>query len=250
MNISEEMYQRLKFDQVVAREVLKFLVTVYKQTPETIAPKLGVDKDQVLDWFLERTEIAREDCWKIFELTESEIVPLEWMIRGDILNEYDPELIVILAREFVKLALARFKDEASPDNYDGRTLSIVVPSAGLTVYEIGSWPGRCKLGLGIRLLRDELQTNIHRIDENEAEIGGTISISLPLIPEALNPGILTHYDRHADHSFNFRDYLELIRMVRNGTVVDNNYFMECYQRALEKQLPGLGKGRKRTPRTV
>lgn len=271
MNISTEIQERLKFDQVVARAILLFLVNTYKQKPEDIAKKLEVEDQKLIDWFLERTEIGREDCWKIVELAEEEIVPLEWMIRGDILNEYDLELIVILAREFVRVASFRFLQEASPaethEEFKARTeaiegtspnvkvrtaLCLVVPSATTSIHEFSSWPGKRKMGLQIRILNDEqIQTVVYRIDEDEAQIGGDFAFSLPLIPEAITKGTLTSYDAHADHSFTYRDYLEFISMAKNGTVVANNYFRDCYIRAIEKQLPNHRKKiTRRTRRTV
>ena len=236
MNISEELRQRLKFDQVAARAVLRYLTTVYSETFDTLGEKLGTNSEQVVNWFLEENEISREDCWKILELGEEGLVPLEWMIRGELLNEYDPELIVLLGRELIRLANARFAEEATAERLGEKELSLVVPRGSLTLYQTGSYPGSFRMGIKISHLRDQLRLYISRLDENEAQIGGEVPLFLPLIAESLNPDNLVFYDRHADHSYNFRDYLELIRIVRSGSVVGNDYFLECHLRSLGMPL--------------
>lgn len=232
MNISEEIRQRLKFDQVVARAVLRYLTTTYSETFEALGEKLGTNSEQVVNWFLEQTEISREDCWKILELGGESLVPLEWMIRGDVLKEYDPELIVLLGRELIRLANARFNEEATAEKPGKKELSLIVPRGSLTLYQIGSFPGSFRMGVKISHLRDQLRLYTFRLDENEAQIGGEVSLFLPLIAESLSTDNLVFYDRHADHSYNYRDYLELIHIVREGSVVGNDYFLECHLRSL------------------
>ncbi len=234
MNISEEIRERLKFDQVVAKAVLRYLTTVYSETFETLGEKLGTNAEQVINWFLEQTEISREDCWRILELSESELIPLEWMIRGDVLNEYDPELIVLLGREQIRLANARFNEEATAERPGEKELSLIVPSGSLTLYQIGSFPGSFRMGIKISHFRDQLRLYIFRLDENEAQIGGEVNLFLPLIAESLSTDNLVFYDRHADHSYNYRDYLELIQIVREGKVVSNAYFLECHIKSLDR----------------
>jgi transcriptional regulator with XRE-family HTH domain len=228
MLLSPEIELRLEeekdFLQAVALLLARRLVVVENRfSVEEFAQKVDCSPSMLGSWLLESSTPGYRHSWRILQLADEDFLPIEWIIRGDLLNEYNDEKRVPLFRQLIKEIGKRVEKEGDPEDDGEKQIYLLVSSGSLAFLELGSWTGPYKIWINLRTLRENYQVNSQRIDPENRFLGGLWDLTLPTEPKALNIATLATYVVGHDHTFTIRDVEELIRWVKDGEKIDRSY---------------------------
>ncbi len=236
MLLSREIQGRLEEDrqflQKSAVQLVRYLTREdgYNLGVDEIAAKLKVPGRKLLGWLSGKPPSIAE-CWKIVITADEYLVPIEWVVRGEVLDKYNLKKRIPLYQSFIEKAVARLQKEGKNDDDGILSLNLIAENGTLSFFEIGSWPGKSRIWLNLRILGEDLSYSYQRISiEDEGALGGLVGNQLPKDPVALNKTTLPAYDRHYDHSYTIADLNELARWVEEGEVVGKEYITAAWER--------------------
>lgn len=245
MNLTRELKEKLEADldllQSSAVHILIEVCKTYDIKFSTVALEIGTTEERVLEWITNKKPTSFE-CGLIFKFVDTQLFPIEWEIRGAILGDYNNKVRVPKARTFIEILMQRLAKEGFDGEDGSRELALLVDRGTSTIYEMGTNPGFFRIFLGIRRFGENLYTQVGRIElERDMTVGGDFQIHLPAVPEALNETTMRTYIPHEDHTFTISDWDEMIRWVKEGKIVESNFYLESYERSFERDFPRLGR---------
>lgn len=244
MLLTPETEERLKHQDFLRRSavaVVRYMQETEGQEIDKIAKAMGVSPKKILDLLVDPASLTTSECWEILAFANKNYLPLEReIIRGTVLDEYNPEKRVELLRDFIRKANHLLERKGQDIEEDDRRVGLVVPSGTISFFGLIGEGGYFKMYLGLRAFGETLQVRLCRLSEDEATIGGDFGPTLPRVPEALNKVTASSYDPHWDHSLTVKDIESMIRWLAEGRVVPEDYFLECFRRWTMHQL-GLDK---------
>ncbi|OGY25498.1 MAG: hypothetical protein A2Z11_03665 [Candidatus Woykebacteria bacterium RBG_16_43_9] len=203
--------------------VRRLIVEEKRLSPDEFARRVDTSPEKVSTWLLDTGSPGYQHSWKILEIAAEDFLPVEWIVRGDLLDEYnDKKRVPLLRRMIVKIGQRLTKDGESEEG-GKKGVHLLVESGTLAFLELGSWPGLHRIWLHIRTLGEDYQIVSQRIGKDDRTVGGLWELHLPQRPMALNVGTIPVYLVGHDHTFTIRDVEEMIRWIGEGEKVDQSF---------------------------
>lgn len=235
--LSPEIKERLEKDpqflQQTAVHLVRYLMRedTFNLKPDDLGKQLREPGRIVLNLLVGKGKIDVAFCWAVINLAEREYsAPIEWIIRGEILDEYNLEKRIPLYRTFIEKCLARLREEGKRDEDGNLAINLRVEDGTLSHFGLTSNPGKFRMWFNVWTWDEKLSFSSQRISEDDAAIGGLTSHMLPSSPIALNETTLPAYDRHYDHGYTIADLEELIRWIDEGKLVSENYIKQSWEK--------------------
>ena len=218
--ISAEIEDKLKADEGFLRStmavVVREMILTWGVKVEIVAAELGVPVSTVSSWLTEETLPEPNVCWVLIEKFE-ESVPIEWIIRGVVLDQYNVTEKISRVRDFIVAATDRIEKDGYFNDSGARAVDLTVEKGELSHFGILSSPGPHKIWLQLTLTEELLNLYFERIGSDEATVGGLSGRKLPRLPDNLDATALSSIERHP-YEGTVRDWEEMARWAPESSV--------------------------------
>ena len=228
MLLSPELDERLGGNKDLLQRsalllVRRLIVEEGRLSPDEFARRVDTSPEKVATWLLGTASPGYRQSWKILEIAAEDLLPVEWIIRGDILDEYNDKKRVLPLRRLIRKIKRRLAEDGEAEEGDEKGVYLLVESGTLAFLELGSWPGPHRIWMHIRTLGGDYQIVSQRIGNDDRTVGGMWDLCLPQRPLVLNVGTIPVYLVGHDHTFTIRDVKEMVRWVDEGRRIDRSF---------------------------
>ncbi len=232
MLMSQELRDRIESDkdfaQKCSREILRSMLNEFKVSTEEIIQYLDIEGSEFLDWLSGAKSPGYFYVGQIMRLAAKMFVPSEWVIRGKVLDQYNPEALVPVVRKFIETAQTRLTDQKASE------INLLIPKGTFTFFGLTSRPGYFRIWTCIRLHDDNLLFDFSRIGEEDEAIAGNFSEKLPTNPNLVTKSTITRYI--GDHTFIPEDFINWTKWITEAPEVDSEYFNRAIDKGLAKDF--------------
>lgn len=239
MLLSPEIEAKLRKDNEFLRScagtVIQEMSQNFGYTQEDFRKDFGTGS-LVSQWVTGENLPNPESSWAILELADEGYVPIEAIIRGKVLDEFNVVEKISRMRTFIVEAVKRLDEDGSKDEDGILRVELVVQQGELSWFGLISDPGPSRIWVGLAIIGEKLIFDFCKLGKSDVTTGGVCDCHLPLIPEDLDEHTLPIHDPHYSHEGTIRDWEENTRWVREGKIVDQGFHLDCSNNAMREVL--------------